>query len=257
MAVRILCTLVFAFGVAAFAQDTLDNAGLRIAIKVFDECSKSDGLSPCLKKKALTFLDRVGRLDKLELTDEISIVKTNNASNNENPLSEEQIEKTLPRNSDAKEEMLNSMLWNKVTSLVQGRNLEVSIPKLSDLGFDEARKGSIGSLGGKKKIGKGGKKGGGLLMGLMMGVMGKMLGLIPLGIAALFLLAGKALITAKIALLLSGIIAIKKLIAAKHGDDGGYGGGGGHHHYVGSGGGWDKRSMDESQKLAYSAFAPK
>ncbi|KAF5290248.1 hypothetical protein FQA39_LY14802 [Lamprigera yunnana] len=249
MAVRILCVLVLAFAVAAFAQNSLDNTGLRIALRVFDECTKSDGLSPCLKKKALTFLDRVGRLDKLEITDEISIVKASNVSNNEGPLTEEQIDKILPRNFESKEDILNDMLWNKVTSLVQGRNLEFSMPRLSDLGYEEARKG-----GGIKKIMKGGKKGG-MMMGMMMGIMGKMFSLIPLGIAGLFLLAGKALITAKIALLISGIIAIKKLIASKGQDDGH---GGGHHIVAGGhgGGGWDKRSID-SQKLAYSAFVPK
>lgn len=115
-----------------------------------------------------------------------------------------------------------------------------------------------GGKGGGKMKG-GGKKGGGLMMGMMMGMMGKMMGLIPLGIAGLFLLAGKALITSKIALLLSGIIAIKKLVAAKHGHGGGghgHGHGGAHHIYA-SGGGWDKRSFDESQKLAFNAYAPK
>lgn len=100
---------------------------------------------------------------------------------------------------------------------------------------------------------------------LMMGMMGKMMGLIPLGIAGLFLLAGKALITSKIALLLAGIIAVKKLLANRqssgHGGwSGGGGGGGGHGGWSsggGGGGGWDKRSLEESQKLAYSSHAPK
>lgn len=95
--------------------------------------------------------------------------------------------------------------------------------------------------------------------GMMMGIAAKMATLIPVSIAGLFLLAGKALIIAKIALLLSGIIAIKKLLASKQGGGGGHGGGwssgggGGH-----SGGGWDKRSFDEAQaqKMAYNAYAP-
>lgn len=104
--------------------------------------------------------------------------------------------------------------------------------------------------------------------GMMMAIAAKMAALIPIAIAGLFLLAGKALITAKIALLLSGIIALKKLFASKngggggggaHGGHGGWqasGGGGGHGGWQSSGGGWDKRSIDEAQSLAYRAHAP-
>lgn len=91
----------------------------------------------------------------------------------------------------------------------------------------------------------------------MMGLAAKMAALIPIAIAGLFLLAGKALITAKIALLISGIIALKKLFASKGGSGGGgHGGwqsGGGGGGWQSSGGGWDKRSLD-AQKLAYKAY---
>lgn len=105
-----------------------------------------------------------------------------------------------------------------------------------------------------------------MMGGMMMGLAAKLIALIPVAIAGLFLLAGKALITAKIALLISGIIALKKLFAAKKsggGGGGGHGGwqpsgggGGGSSGWQSSGGGWDKRSL-ETQKLAYSAFVPK
>lgn len=123
----------------------------------------------------------------------------------------------------------------------------------------------IGRKGGK---GGGGGKGGmkGMMGHMMMGLAAKLMALIPVAIAGLFLLAGKALITAKIALLISGIIAIKKLFAAKK--NGGGGGGASHISWQPSGGGapggwqsgggsgWDKRSL-ETQKLAYNAYVPK
>lgn len=95
------------------------------------------------------------------------------------------------------------------------------------------------------------------MMGMMMmGVAAKMAGFIPLALAGLFLLAGKALIIAKIALLISGILAVKKLIASKNGGGGGGHGGGHGGGWQSSGGGWDKRSYEEAQKLAYKAYAP-
>lgn len=101
-----------------------------------------------------------------------------------------------------------------------------------------------------------------MMGGMMMGVAAKMMALVPVAIAGLFLLAGKALITAKIALLIAGIIAIKKLVAAKSGGGGGGGGGhgggwqsGGGGWNGGGGGGWDRRSL-QAQNIAYKAYAP-
>lgn len=99
----------------------------------------------------------------------------------------------------------------------------------------------------------------GMMHGMMMGVAGKMAAMIPVAIAGLFLLAGKALITAKIALLIAGIIALKKLVAAKNSGQGGWSGGGhggGHGGGWQSGGGWDKRSLEDPQQLAYKAYVP-
>lgn len=108
------------------------------------------------------------------------------------------------------------------------------------------------------------------MMGMMMmGFAMKMAAMVPVAIAGLYLLAGKALIISKIALLLAGIIGIKKLLSSKQssGSSGGWssggssggggwqssgGGGGGN----GGGGGWDRRSI-EAQSLAYNGYVPK
>lgn len=83
--------------------------------------------------------------------------------------------------------------------------------------------------------------------------------LIPLALGGLALLAGKALIISKLALVLAGIIGLKKLFS------GGHGGGHGHEEVVvasaghGHGSsGWG-RSYDQTpaQNMAYSAYAPK
>lgn len=100
---------------------------------------------------------------------------------------------------------------------------------------------------------------------MMMGFAMKMAALVPVAIAGLYLLAGKALIVSKIALLLAGIIGLKKLISSKNsggssgwssgGGSGGWQSGGG----GGSNGGWgEKRAYNENaQKLAYNAYAYK
>lgn len=109
------------------------------------------------------------------------------------------------------------------------------------------------------------------MKGMMMSIAAKMIGQIPLFIFGLLILAKKALISAKIALLISGIIALSKLLASKRSGGGGghggggstiveygagggwqQGGGGGGWQYGGGGGGWDR-----AQNLAYKAQIPK
>lgn len=98
------------------------------------------------------------------------------------------------------------------------------------------------------------------MMGMMMmGFAMKMAAMVPVAIALLYVLAGKALIISKIALLLAGIIGIKKLLSSKQSGGGGGSstgwqssgsGGGGWQNSGGGGGGgggsggWDRRSSD-------------
>jgi hypothetical protein len=52
------------------------------------------------------------------------------------------------------------------------------------------------------------------MMSMMMaGFFMKLLSMVPIAIAGLYVLAGKALIVSKIALLLAGIIGLKKIVA--------------------------------------------
>lgn len=138
MAVRIItCVLVLGIASSAIATESFDNIGVRIALRVYDECSKADGFSPCLKKKAITFLTRLGRMDKFSLGEGIAVVRTEEApSIEENTITEDQLDKTLPRAVDAKDEALNTILLDKLTSFVSSRTLQVTLPKL-DLGLEE------------------------------------------------------------------------------------------------------------------------
>jgi lactoylglutathione lyase len=72
---------------------------------------------------------------------------------------------------------------------------------------------------------------------------------IPIALAGLALLAGKALIVSKLALVLAGIIGLKKLLGSS---------GGGHHessYQVVSGHGIG-RSIQDPHLLAYRSYAP-
>lgn len=102
---------------------------------------------------------------------------------------------------------------------------------------------------------------------MMMGFAMKMAAMVPVAIAGLYILAGKALIVSKVALLLAGIIGLKKLLSSKGGSSGGGGGGGwsggqsqgwssGASSGGGNSGGWDRRSID-AQDVAYNGYSKK
>ncbi|XP_070165354.1 uncharacterized protein [Polyergus mexicanus] len=140
---------------------------------------------------------------------------------------------------------------------LEGRELRVKLPSLFPPNMETALKESLpsdfegcgrGSGGGG--IGGGGKKGGGgmMIMALMMGKM-----MAAMGFGAVGLLAMKALMVSALALMLSLIIAVKKL--ASSGEDHGghhvvYAQEVGHHHRK-------KRSIDDhdSTLLPYRGYA--
>lgn len=79
--------------------------------------------------------------------------------------------------------------------------------------------------------------------------------LVPLALGALALLAGKALIVSKLALVLAGIIGLKKLLGghSDHHDAGHVEVVSGHH-----GSGWGRSyDKEEAARLAYQAYEPK
>lgn len=104
--------------------------------------------------------------------------------------------------------------------------------------------------------------------------------LLPLALGAIAMIAGKALLVGKIALVISAIIGLKKLLGSQqkhvtyevvshphhssshvsHDDHGGYGGGGGGDFggggYGGSGHGWARSLPQDAHEIVYRAHQP-
>lgn len=133
----LICVTVLVLGLA-HAQESWDSQGIKLALRVYDECSTSDGFSPCLKKKALTFLNRLSRMDKLNLVDGVTVVKADDVPAPD-VVTDEQLENSLPRAADARDAALDTMLMDKLTSFISSRTVTVTLPKVSaqDLGLEE------------------------------------------------------------------------------------------------------------------------
>ncbi|XP_034949933.1 uncharacterized protein Osi8 [Chelonus insularis] len=207
-------------------------AELRSVYQVYKDCS-GDELSACLKLKLLSSMDRVARSTQLNIAEGVTIVKDDNSQDKfeEAPKTPQEIEASLPRSLEDKEDALNTMIFDKIVRFFQSHTLKLKLPNVEELSRSLTEEGR-----GKKKKNMGGL----LAIPLLIGGT-----LVPLALGALALLAGKALIISKLALVLSTIIGLKKLVS-------------GHEHghevvQVGHGGsGWARSAQD----LAYSAYKP-
>lgn len=137
---RTVLVLLFCIS-CALTDETGDDASVRIALKVYDDCAKAESFSICLKKKAVSFLDRLGRTENFSVTDGVSVRRVADAPAEGPILSEQKLEETLPRSEDAKENALDDIIAEKVTNFVGSRTIEVSLPRLlpEDLGIETGK----------------------------------------------------------------------------------------------------------------------
>ncbi|XP_061399720.1 uncharacterized protein LOC133335462 [Musca vetustissima] len=209
---------------------------LSMVYRLYQQCA-AENLSVCLKVKLLTGLEKVQRsAKKLKIMEGIQFVKADDSEEPTKPiLTEAELEANLPRALDAKEQVLTNLIVKNIAGFLQRHTLQIRFP---DVRPDDSILGNTVESRKKKD-----KKGGGayIMIPLLLGGT-----FVPIAYGALAMLAGKALIVSKLALVLASIIGIKKLLS-----------GGGkessHEVVVSSGGhsGWG-RDFD----LAYSAWKP-
>ncbi|CAB3361392.1 uncharacterized protein LOC135946876 [Cloeon dipterum] len=239
--------LLVAAGVAVVAASPLDNLlqqspNLRLLHRVYSECeAKGAGMSGCLKARAVSFVDKVSRMDTLPLADHLSLVRTHPEQIEQGRQSRALTEGELEAADD---QTLTDTLVRGVTRVFSGRTIQFEMPKVSE---EEVQRSLEEGRGKMKKM-----------MGSMMMMAGMMkMGLLMLlKVKALFFLAKKALIISKIALFLALAVIIKKLLSSQDSgwqSSGGWssgGGGGGH------GGGWDRTGSWDAHNVAYKAHRP-
>ncbi|XP_061402742.1 uncharacterized protein LOC133338590, partial [Musca vetustissima] len=112
------------------------NAGTRTILRIYDECTRTDGgFVPCLKKKAISFIDRISYIDSIAIADGVKVVKlpaSAGAVPYIRPLtSENELESTLSRSGEDRDTKLTNMLIERLSNFFNGHTLQVSFPKLS------------------------------------------------------------------------------------------------------------------------------
>ncbi|XP_069679302.1 uncharacterized protein [Periplaneta americana] len=223
--ILVICTVCLQISAASnldttdVNNDITDNltSGLKVVYRAYQQCErvKFGDLFTCLKLRAIKFADRVLKSDSIHVIDGVSIVKSfpmsgdrNSRKINFEPLTEVN-EVNLPADPEEKQNKSNDLLVERIARFFQTHSVQFDMPRF----IEESRQllddyDDTATEEGRKK-----NKFGGLLMlgGLMKG------GMFALGLKGLALLAGKALILAKIALVVSALVGLSKLL-----------GGGGH-----------------------------
>jgi len=192
--------LVFALATTSLAAPSGENEDLlSTSVKFVKDCGDKS-VFLCLKERALRFLDQQD--GDVKITDGIALVKTEQVATGRSFTENE-----LPAEPEQREAEIDSLIVDRVARFLSSHTLQFRIPKESirdmQRSLEEAR-------GKKKKAKK-------VLLPLLLLLKLKAAALLPLALGALALIAFKALIIGKLALLISGIIGLKKLLESKGG----------------------------------------
>ena len=131
--VKVLVCICIALSSTLLVQgyDQSMSMGTKMVLKMFDECIKDDGFSYCLKKKFLTFMDRLNRIDNLSISDNIKIIKDTAVENDDsiNQISRS-FDESQSKSFSQKDQILSSLLLQKVSTYLNGRKIEIDFPKI-------------------------------------------------------------------------------------------------------------------------------
>ncbi|XP_063229007.1 uncharacterized protein LOC134534463 [Bacillus rossius redtenbacheri] len=162
-----------------------------------EDCVTSEDAALCLKERAVRLLDSALGQPELPLVAGVSLVGP--AERGARSLDEA----SLPADPEERDSQVESLLVDRVATFLQSRTLQLRMPEAA---VEEVRRSLDEARGKKKKKLK-------MLLPLLMLLKMKAMALIPLALGGLALLALKALVVGKLALLLAGIIGLQKLLA--------------------------------------------
>nr|CAD7588429.1 unnamed protein product [Timema genevievae] len=185
---------------------------------IYSDCLKKDSVS-CVKYKLFSFVDKVlTSKDSFRLTEGVTVVKSGNLPE----VSRDGAPRSL--GDEVQSHEVEDMVASRVERFLQTHTLKVDLKgddvlnavssagrALGDVvdsfGLTEDEASSVGEERGKKK------KAQKILLPLLLAMKLKAAALIPLALGAIALIAGKALLIGKIALVLAAIIGLKKLLS--------------------------------------------
>lgn len=119
--------------VVVINADDAPSLGLRAVLRVYDECQKAEGgFPPCIKKKTISFIDRVTKIDAITIGDGVKLIRSEDSVTDQDAAATQtDYEQSLPRGLEARDEALSLILFERISNFFNGRVLKINLPKLS------------------------------------------------------------------------------------------------------------------------------
>jgi Protein of unknown function (DUF1676) len=128
MFLKSVFVLVAAVAACVAASPLEDNPNLRLLQRIYSECAaKEGGVAPCLKARAVAFLDKVSRMDSVPLAEGLAVVRAPGAAAAERQgkaLTESELE-------GASDATLSDLVVQRMSSFFNGRTLQLQLPNVS------------------------------------------------------------------------------------------------------------------------------
>lgn len=181
------------------AAQLQSNSALNVLGKVYAQCENSDEMIKCLKMQAIKLGSRAIKVQNIKLIDGVSVIKRKGYRDSR------ALNDVLSQNKDLQKlpaQKIDDLFFNVARMLMESHQLQVNVPRLMTYGQQEVS--SFIEEGRKKK-----RK----YLGPFMAAVALKAGILKMAYHSIAIVAGKALIIGKIALVISAIIGLKKLVA--------------------------------------------
>uniref|UniRef100_A0A0K8U792 Osiris 16 n=1 Tax=Bactrocera latifrons TaxID=174628 RepID=A0A0K8U792_BACLA len=180
------------------AGTSSSNSKRDVMKRAFEEC-KTQLSWMCLKIEFVKIMERLMERDELKLVPGVSVVRNANATEGKSNDLMAEVARSYPNDPNSR---LNGYIVNKLSSFLQTHFLRFKLIDSETMAeahsaVETGRKGKFGKKGGMEAL---------IAAGLMMKGT-----LMAIGMAAVALMAGKALMTALMALTLSSVLGLKSL----------------------------------------------
>jgi hypothetical protein len=196
--VKVITSVLLVAIVAHAASSSPADSAFRAMRKVYSVCENSDELLKCMKVQALKLTERALRLPNIKIADGLSIIRKDDEQETSGRAASSS-EITTEEAMQLPSEKIDSLLVAGANKFLDSHQVSLNVPRL--LASSETPR-LVEE--GRKKMKK--------YLGPFLAAMAIKGGILTMVYHSIAIVAGKALIIGKIALVISAIIGLKKLV---------------------------------------------
>ncbi|RZF48330.1 hypothetical protein LSTR_LSTR010293 [Laodelphax striatellus] len=240
-----------------------DDGGWKLISKILSDCGSDDTsrVMGCLGVKAVSALDRAARAERISVLPGVSLIRSDSEDADRAGralLTEDELQNSLPQDPSERSSRLVDMLFDSAFRFMKTHSLQLKFPEEAPEALQRALEEGRGKI--KKK-----------LFPILMLVGLKIFAVIPVILGIIGLVAAKALVVGKLALIIAASLGLQKFFAVGAGAGGfpslgkvtsdGWNSGssaGWSSPSSGAQGGYYRRSMDDNSahQMAFNAQVP-